>query len=245
MKTFPLRKGLGGWFLGGCFYFNILKYFKLYIKLYLKIFNFILLCLRHLFVKGWPHHNPPQASICNHGVMVMLEYFSNRGRLVRWPQEAFGGAPLHLAWRSKAISWKLLPILKSHCPHFPELAKPQSHLSFYNCSPTVLSLKLSFLKLSSSPLSNLNLVWPSLTLPLQGTSLRTPRWCQWCLQGGRQDAASWIFTHPVFNRASPVPFLFITLCSSSLWRRVDIALDALGKSSWMNHWLGCLHWSLT
>lgn len=36
MKTFPLRKGLGGWFLGGWFYFNILKYFKFYFSNILK-----------------------------------------------------------------------------------------------------------------------------------------------------------------------------------------------------------------
>lgn len=30
MRTLLLRKGLGGWFLGGCFYFNLFKYFKLY-----------------------------------------------------------------------------------------------------------------------------------------------------------------------------------------------------------------------
>lgn len=40
-------------------------------------------------------------------------------------------------------------------------------------------------------------------------------------------------------------FLLITLCSSSFWRRMDIALDALGKSSWLKHRLGYLYWSLT
>lgn len=102
--------------------------------------------------------------------MMVLDYSSNRVRQVRWPQEAFGGAPLHLAWRSEAISWKLFPTPKPHCPWPPELPKPPSQLPFCYCSPTVFSLKSSFLKLSSSLLQP-ELIWPSLTPPFAGNFL--------------------------------------------------------------------------
>lgn len=169
-----LRKGLGCWFLGDCFYLIYLNILNYIIQIF-KIFSFILCCLCHPFVKEWAHHNPPQTNISNHGVMMVMEYPSSRGRQVRWPQKIFEGAPLRLAWRSEAISWKLFPISKSHCPWTPELPKPTSQFPFHYCSPTVLFLTLSFLDLSSAPLQP-ELGLAQLKPLLQGTYLRTPRW---------------------------------------------------------------------
>lgn len=128
---------------------------------------------------------------------------------MRWPQEAFGGARLHLAWRSEAISWNLFPTPKPHCPQSPELPKPPSQLPFNYCSPTVLFLKPSFLKLSSSPLqpepclAQLNAAlcreFPY-GLPDEVSGV--------CREGDKMQhpASPWIFTQPAFNRASPAPF---------------------------------------
>jgi len=76
---------------------------------YFKLFNFILFCLRHPFVEGPAHHNPPWAIITSHGVMMVLEYPSNGGRQVRWGTlGSTGGLPLHLAWTCGPISWGVI-----------------------------------------------------------------------------------------------------------------------------------------
>lgn len=58
-------------------------------------------------------------------------------------------------------------------------------------------------------------------------------------------ASPWIFTQTVSNRASPTLFFIYHPLLSSFLRNMDIALDAWGKSSWLNHRLGYLQWNLT
>lgn len=54
MKNFLLRMGLGGWFLGGCFYFNLCKYFKLYYLNFLKYLIVLFCVLGTPLLRGEP-----------------------------------------------------------------------------------------------------------------------------------------------------------------------------------------------
>lgn len=126
---------------------------------------------------------------------------------MRWPKEAFGAAPLHLAWRSEAISWKLFPIPKPHCPWSPELPNTPSQLPFYYCSLTALSLKPSFLKLSSSPLQP-ELCLVQLKPPFAGNSLRDSQLMSVVSAGRERCSIQQVpgSSPSLFNMTSPAPF---------------------------------------